>query len=261
MFPFQDIKNGRFYLGDCLEVMKSIPDGCIDMILCDLPYGTTACKWDSILSFDKLWEQYKRIIKDNGAIILFGQEPFSSNLRLSNLDWYKYDVYWQKERATNIMQMKRRHGKTVETISIFCKDQFTYNAQRTVHEGPKRTNKIKNGKLGTLVDNGDKIPTEYKDDGTRYPTQVLSFKRDILTSNLHPTQKPVALCENLILTFSNEGELVLDNCAGSGTTAIACENTNRKWICIEQLQEYADKAVARIQSHEVLIVNNTEVKL
>ena len=235
--------------GDCLEVMKWIPSGSIDMILCDLPYGTTACKWDTVIPFAPLWEQYERVIKDNGAIVLFGQEPFSSYLRVSNIENFKYDWYWEKERLTNIAQVKKRPGKTVETISVFYKKQCTYNPQMQKYEGKKRTNKVKNGKLGKLIDDGTKRVKEYQDTGWRYPTQVLSFQRDILTSNLHPTQKPVALCEYLIKTYTNEGETVLDNCAGSFTTAVACDNTNRNWICIEKEEEYCNIGLTRVNDN------------
>lgn len=171
--------------GDCLELMSKIPDKSIDAIICDLPYGITKCSWDIVIPFDKLWEQYDRIIKDNGAIILFGQEPFSSFLRVSNIENYKYDIYWEKERLTNIN-----------------------------YDGKPRTNKVKDGKLGKLTDENEKKVFEYKDTGWRYPTQVWKFQRDCLTSNLHPTQKPIALLEELIKTYTNENELVLDNCMG-----------------------------------------------
>jgi site-specific DNA-methyltransferase (adenine-specific) len=233
--------------GDCIAEMNNIPDKSIDMILCDLPYGTTKCSWDIIIPFDKLWEQYSRIIKDNGAIVLFGQEPFSSLLRCSNLKDYKYDIYWEKERITNIMQVKKRVGKNIETISVFYKNQCTYNPQMIKYDGPKRSNKVKNGKLGKLVDdNNNKLVKEYVDNGTRYPTQVWKFKRDILTSNLHPTQKPVALLEELIKTFSNEGDVILDNCMGSGSTGVACKNTNRNFIGIELNESYFKIAEERI---------------
>lgn len=232
--------------GDCLELMKEIQDNSIDMILCDLPYGTTACKWDDVIPFDKLWEQYERITKDNGAIVLFGQEPFSSLLRISNLKTYKYDWYWEKERLTNISQVKRRAGKTVETISVFYKKQPTYNPQMSIYTGPKRTNKVKNGKLGILTDNQNKKVYEYKDNGLRYPTQILKFQRDCLTCNLHPTQKPVALLEYLIKTYTNEKETVLDNCMGSGSTGVACQNTNRNFIGFELDEHYFQIAKERL---------------
>jgi site-specific DNA-methyltransferase (adenine-specific) len=234
---------------DCLEGMKLIDDKSIDMILCDLPYGTTKCKWDIVIPFKPLWEQYERVIKDNGAIVLFGQEPFSSLLRCSNLNNYRYDIYWEKERLTNISQVKRRVGKTVETISIFYKKQCTYNPQMVKYEGKIRTNKVKNGKMGKLTDNQEKRVFEYHDTGWRYPTQVWKFQRDCLTSNLHPTQKPLALIEELVKTYTNEGDLVLDNCAGSFTTAVACDNTNRNWICIEKEEKYCNIGLTRINDN------------
>lgn len=236
--------------GDCLELMKEIPNESIDMILCDLPYGTTACKWDSIIPFEPLWKQYKRIIKDNGAIVLFGQEPFSSFLRLSNVDNYKYDIYWEKERLTNINQVKKRVGKTVETISVFYKKQCTYNPQMVKYNGKPRTNKVKNGKMGILTDQQKKKVFEYNDTGWRYPTQVWKFQRDCLTSNLHPTQKPIALLEELIKTFTNEGETILDNCMGSGSTGVACINTNRNFIGYELDEHYFQIAKERLEQHE-----------
>lgn len=236
---------------DCLEGMKLIDDKSIDCIICDLPYGTTKCVWDVLIPFDLLWEQYNRIIKDSGAIILFGQEPFSSMLRLSNLENYKYDIYWQKERLTNIMQVKRRVGKDVETISIFYKNQCTYNPQMIKHDGPLRSNKVKNGKIGKLVDDANnKKVIEYKDTGYRYPTQIWKFKRDILVSNLHPTQKPVLLYEELMKTYSNEGALILDNCVGSGTVGIAALNTNRNFIGFEIDKNYFEIAKNRIEKHK-----------
>ena len=234
--------------GDCLELMKQIEDKSIDMILCDLPYGTTACKWDTIIPFEPLWEQYNRIIKDNGAIVLFGSEPFSSALRMSNIKDYKYDIYWEKERLTNINQVKRRVGKTIENICVFYKSQCTYNPQMIKYDGKPRTNKVKNGKLGQLTDQQEKKVIEYIDNGWRYPTQVWKYQRDCLKSNLHPTQKPVLLLENLINTFSNENDLVLDNCMGSGSTGVACVNTNRNFIGIELDEGYFNIAKERIKN-------------
>lgn len=244
------IEIDKIYNADCLTGMQKIDDKSVDCIICDLPYGTTKCSWDIIIPFDKLWEQYNRIIKDNGAIILFGQEPFSSLLRISNLKDYRYDIYWQKERLTNIMQVKRRVGKDVETISIFYKNQCTYNPQMIKYDGPKRGNKVKNGKLGKLVDdNNDKKVFEYNDTGFRYPTQVWKFKRDILTSNIHPTQKPIALYEELIKTYSNPDDLILDNCSGSGTIAIASLNTGRHFIGFETDEKYYNESLKRIENY------------
>lgn len=240
------LQPNRIYLGDCLSVMQEIDDKSVDLILCDLPYGTTACSWDIIIPFDKLWIQYDRVIKDNGAILLFGQEPFSSLLRLSNINNYKYDWYWQKERPTNIMQVKRRAGKVIETISVFYRKQCIYNPQKTVHIGNLRSNKIKNGLLGKLIDNNKNIPKQYKDNGTRFPIQVLPFKRDILTCNLHPTQKPLALCEYLVKTYTNENDIVLDNTTGSGTVCLAAKNLNRRFIGIEKEERYFNIAKKRL---------------
>ena len=237
----------KIYCEDCLTGMQKIDDKSIDCVICDLPYGTTKCSWDIILPFDKLWEQYDRIVKPNGAIVLFGQEPFSSLLRLSNIKNYRYDLYWQKERLTNIQQVKRRVGKDIETISIFYRSQCTYNPQMVEYNGPKRSNKIGKGKLGKLTDDGEKKPKEYNDIGLRYPTQLLKFQRDILTSNLHPTQKPVKLVEWLIKTYTNENDVVLDNCMGSGTTAVACLNTKRNFIGFENNEDYYQVANERIR--------------
>ena len=236
--------------GDCLELMKSIPDGSIDSIITDPPYGTTACKWDGVIPFEPMWAELKRIIKPNGAIVLFGQEPFSSYLRISNIDWYKYDWYWQKERPTNVMQVKRRAGKVIETISVFYKNQCTYNPQKTTHNGKLVTNRVgKNGSFSALVDSKETRPYNYRDDRTRYPLQLIKINRDtigVLGKNLHPTQKPVALCEYLIKTFTNENEIVLDFTMGSGTTGVACKNLNRNFIGIELDNNYFEIARNRI---------------
>ena len=236
----------KLILGDCIEVMQEIDDKSVDLILCDLPYGTTTCSWNVIIPFDRLWGQYNCIIKSNRAIVLFGQEPFSSLLRLSNINDYKYDWYWQKERPTNVMQVKRRAGKVVETISVFYKNQCVYNPQKTEHTGKLRTNKIKNGSLGKLIDNNEGVPTCYRDDRTRFPISVLKFNRDILTSNIHPTQKPLALCEYLVKTYTNENDIVLDNTTGSGTVCLAAKNLNRQFIGIENNKEYFKIAVNRL---------------
>lgn len=226
--------------------MDNIPDKSIDCIITDLPYNLTSCSWDIIIPFDDMWKQLKRIAKSTSPIILFGQEPFASELRMSNLKDYKYDIYWEKERLTNIQQVKRRVGKTVETISIFYEKQPTYNPQMIKYEGKPRSNKVKNGIIGKLSDNKEHKVTEYIDTGWRYPTQVWKFQRDCLKSNLHPTQKPVALLEELIKTFSNEGDVILDFTMGSGSTGVACVNTGRKFIGIELDENYFEIAKERI---------------
>jgi site-specific DNA-methyltransferase (adenine-specific) len=246
MFTKEEITNKLFW-GDCLEIMKHIPDKSIDMILCDLPYGTTACKWDTIIPFESLWKEYKRIIKDNGVIVLTGSEPFSSYLRLSNIEWYKFDIYWKKEKPTNFFQLKRRFGKCVETISIFYKKQPTYNPQMIKHDGKLVKNKPK-GNHNSIVSGVNKKVLPYKDTGFRYPNDVVEIRRDVLGTTVHPTQKPVALFEYLIKTYTNEGDLVLDNCAGSGTTGIACKNLKRKYCLIEQEEKYCEIIKERLQN-------------
>ena len=226
--------------GDCLELMKDIPDKSIDMILCDLPYGTTVCKWDTIIPFDKLWEQYNRIIKDNGAIVLFGNEPFSSQLRLSNLKNYKYDWVWDKKRGSNFATVKIRPFNSFENIMVFYKKQPTYNPQMW-KSTPYTCNQ---GYVGEAKQTGlyrDNVITV--NNGDRYPLTILSFSKE---TGLHPTQKPVALLEYLIKTYTNEGDVVLDNCMGSGSTGVACVNTTRNLIGIELDENYFKIAKERI---------------
>lgn len=226
--------------GDCLELMKDIPDKSIDMILCDLPYGTTVCKWDTIIPFDKLWEQYNRIIKDNGAIVLFGNEPFSSQLRLSNLKNYKYDWVWDKKRGSNFATVKIRPFNSFENIMVFYKKQPTYNPQMW-KSTPYTCNQ---GYVGEAKQTGlyrDNVITV--NNGDRYPLTILSFSKE---TGLHPTQKPVALLDYLIKTYTNEGDVVLDNCMGSGSTGVACVNTNRNFIGIELDENYFKIAKERI---------------
>ena len=244
------MSNAQLYWGDCLKIMDGlIADGVkVDAIITDPPYGTTACKWDCVIPFEEMWKRLKVIRKENSPILLFGNEPFNSYLRISNIDEYKYDIYWQKERATNIFQLKKRPAKVIETINVFYKEQPTYNPQMTNYEGPKRTNKIKNGKLGVLVDSQNRKPFEYNDNGKRYPLQIVQYKRDILSSNLHPTQKPLALMEYLIKTYTNEGDTVLDFTMGSGTTGVACKRLNRNFIGIELDLNYYMIARERINA-------------
>ena len=247
----------KLFLGDCLEIMPEyVKTDSVDMIFCDLPYGTTSCTWDIIIPFDKLWSEYQRVLKSNGVVVLFGQEPFSSHLRLSNPSWYKYDWYWEKERLTNIAQVKRRAGKTVETISIFYKNQPTYNPQMVKYYGKKRSNKVKHGKMGILTDSGNKRVKEYVDDGFRFPTQILKFQRDTLKSNLHPTQKPLALIEYMIRTYTNGGNLILDNACGSGTTGVGAQNLKRRYILIENDKSHYLTAKKRLDENKSIIEQN-----
>jgi len=237
--------------GDCLELMKDIPDESIDMILCDLPYGTTACKWDSIIPFEPLWEQYERAIKDNGAIVLFSRQPFTSQLINSNLKMYRYELIWQKEQATNFLYIKKQFGQVTENIEVFYKHQPTYNPQMVKTNKPVKSN---GGNSSRTYNNQTFIGSDevrYE----KYPLNILTFKRD--KTGLHPTQKPVALFEYLIKTYTNEGELVLDNAMGSGTTGIACLNTNRRFIGIEKDDKYFEIASNRIKNH----INNENIPL
>ena len=244
------IKNGNFWLGNCLELMRDIPDGSVDMVLCDLPYGTTACKWDTVIPFEPLWAEYWRVAKPNAAIVLTGSEPFSSFLRLSCIKNYKYDWIWNKvNKFTGSLNAKKMPMVDNETVSVFYKKQCCYNPQ--LRQGSYTTRKT-NGKRSTATTNpvADKIDVGRKVEGLQ-PKRILDIPSHNTTKEIfHPTQKPVALFEYLIKTYTNEGETVLDNCAGSGTTAIAAENTNRKWICIEQEPEYYNKACFRVMLHD-----------
>ncbi len=237
--------------GDCLDRMSEIKDGSVDMIMTDPPYGTTDCKWDSVIDLDEMWVHLKRVIKKNGAIVIMGSEPFSSRLRISNIKNYKYDIYWKKEKPTNFMQLKRRVGKVTENICIFYSSQPTYNPQkykanRFVKNKPK-------GAFNSIVSANTKSKlrvTPYIDDGTRYPIDVISFNRVPLGKYIHLTQKPVKLMEYLIKTYTNEGETVLDFAMGSGTTGVACKNLKRDFIGIELDKEYFDMASKRINETE-----------
>ena len=247
----------QLHNGDCLEIMKSIPDFSVDMVLCDLPYGTTKCSWDVVIPFEELWCHYNRIAKPNAAILLFGQEPFSSYLRLSNISDYRYDLVWEKESFTNFMQVKRRFGKSTECISVFYKNQPTYNPQMYKHIGKPVTNKYsersKRFRSKVCADsNGSLQLREYHDNGLRYPSNVLRFNRVKKSEVVHPTQKPVELCEYLIRTFTNDGDVVLDNCMGSGSTGIACVRTGRGFIGIEKDEKYFQIASDRINNAKIL---------
>lgn len=246
-------ENYSLYCGDCLEVLLTITKQSIDLVIIDPPYGQTPLKWDSVIPFKNLWEYLHRVIKPSTPILIFGQEPFSSYVRISNISEYKYDWYWEKERLTNVFQVKRRPGKTIETISVFYDKQPIYNPQKNKHEGKLVTNKIGENARWSVTQSGYEPktkPFEYHDDGTRHPTQVLRINRDNPRKVLHPTQKPVELLEYLINTYTNENNLVLDCCMGSGSTGIACLNTNRKFIGIEKDETYFDVAKQRMESHQ-----------
>lgn len=243
----------KIHLGDCLEFMRELPDGSVDMVLCDLPYGTTACKWDTVIPFEPLWEQYKRITKKNAAIVLTASQPFTSALVMSNPQDFKVEWIWEKNRGSNFASAKYLPMKEHESCLVFSngRGKTTYNPimQERAESGKARGNyKIKasnTGKRETLngfVDQRDRILPEM-----RVPRSIQKFTTEV---GLHPTQKPVALFEYLIKTYTNEGETVLDNCSGSGTTAIAAERTGRRWICIEKDPDYHAASVKRLEEHQ-----------
>jgi site-specific DNA-methyltransferase (adenine-specific) len=248
----------QLFKGNSLDVMKSIPDASIDSIITDPPYGTTACKWDSVIPFDLMWEQLNRIIKPNGAIVLFGSEPFSSALRISNIKNYKYDWIWNKSKVGNIFNCKNAPQKDYENICVFSFGNIAngsnlmmcYNPQGLLEINKVRKNKSKGRDGKTIGLRPSRLDnSEYKQKHTNYPRQILKFNNE---QGLHPTQKPVALIEYLIKTYTNENETVLDFTMGSGTTGVACKNLDRKFIGIEMDDKYFELAKNRIENHVVI---------
>lgn len=233
--------------GDCLEEMKKIRDKSIDMILCDPPYGTTACKWDIVIPFEPMWEQLNRIIKDDGAIVLFGSEPFSSQLRCSNLEMYKYDWIWDKNGGNNFLDAKCRPNKIHEIISVFSKYGCSNGTSRKMKYYPQDLipcNKItKRGHTGSVINNCKY--NKYVQTFTNYPRSILLYGT---VNKFHPTQKPIALLEYLIKTYTLENETVLDFTMGSGSTGVACKNINRNFIGIELDEKYFNIAKQRIEN-------------
>ncbi len=277
----------ELYHGDCLEEMKQVADGSVDLILCDLPYGTTDRKgisdkgdnrvlsWDTVIPLDKLWEQYRRVLKSSGAVVLTADQPFTSQLVLSNLEWFKYEWIWKKIKVTGFLHANARPMKETEDILVFSpmgasggsvkvNKNMTYNPQGLIEKKVKKKNNAK--RLGKFLHQpehmgaGNKLlhETEYEQKYTNYPSEIIVFglDRDVI----HPTQKPVALMEYLIKTYSNEGEIVLDNCMGSGTTGVACKKTNRKFIGIEKEAEYFTQAKERIESVTVDELSQTPLE-
>lgn len=232
------IGNGEFYHGDCLDVMRGLPDASVDMILCDLPYGTTQNKWDSLIPFEPLWAEYWRIVKPNAAIVLTAQCPFDKMLGASQIQHLKYEWLWEKPRATGHLNAKKQPMKAHENILVFYRGTPTYNPQMT----PGETYAVGGG--ASKEDNYGAFSTKRENDGSmRYPRSIQRFATE---TGLHPTQKPVALFEYLIRTYTQPGDTVLDNCLGSGTTAIAAERSGRRWIGIERDEGYYNGALARI---------------
>jgi len=236
-------------LGDCLELMKDIPNGSIDMILCDLPYGTTQNKWDVIIPLDKLWEEYERIIKDNGMICLTSAEPFTSTLITSNKKLFKYDLIWDKKLSSGFLNAKRMPLRRHEQILCFYKNLPIYNPEM-VTRGKVRKKGITT-ETGKHTSNYGKFENSVVENNEYYPTSIIEVSNANRKDKLHPTEKPIELFEYLIKTYSNEGDLVLDNCAGSCTTAIAALNTNRNYICIEKEERYYNIGLKRVKEwHE-----------
>jgi site-specific DNA-methyltransferase (adenine-specific) len=233
--------------GDCLEVMKDIPDKSVDMILADLPYGTTACKWDSIIDLDLLWKQYKRIIKDNGAIVLTASQPFTTKLIASNYEMFRYCWVWDKKLSTNVLHCNQMPLKRLEDICIFYKKLPTYNPIKTIGK-PRLKGKVSRSETNAKVNHKENqkqyLSNEY------YPTTILEISNAVIKGRVHPTQKPIALMEYLIKTYTNENDMVLDNTMGSGTTCLAAKNLNRRYIGIEKDDKYFEIAVNRIKQNE-----------
>ena len=238
--------------GDCLELMKDIPDGSVDMVLADLPYQVTASKWDIVIPFDLMWERYKRVIKDDGAIVLFGTEPFSSFLRMSNIENYKYDWVWNKRKGGNIFNLKSQPYKIHENIMVF-------NSTKKSYYPIMESQKERTGRVYSKTDNF-RTP-DYEDErkyNKKYPKSILDFSNASQKGKVHPTQKPVPLFEYLIKTYTNEGETVLDNVMGSGTTGVACINTGRNFIGMELEQKYFNIATQRIAEAQAHLQEETE---
>lgn len=237
----------QLHLGDCLEIMPTLASGSVDAIICDLPYGVTSCKWDSVIPLEPLWAEYKRVIRSDGAIVLFGNQPFTSKLITSNLEWFRYCWVWDKvNRFTNYGNVSFMPLRKHEDVVIFSQKKSKYFPQMTIGKSytAKRT-----GKRPDVYANGGLFPRNSVNHGTRFPSSILPIVADVKKEmGLHPTQKPVALLEYLVRTYTNAGETVLDNTMGSGTTGVACMNTGRKFIGIEKDAGYFEIAKRRIES-------------
>jgi site-specific DNA-methyltransferase (adenine-specific) len=242
------VKLDVIYNEDCLTGMSRIPNRSIDMILCDLPYEITQCRWDSMIPLDKLWVQYNRVIKSNGAIVLFAAQPFTTKLINSNLSGFKYSWVWEKSKATNYLNAKKQPLRAHEDIVVFYKNQCIYNPQMTSGKSYDKGTAVRyTESYGRQMRVHDKNET-----GLRYPRSVQYYKTAEFEGKYHPTQKPVSLLEYLIKTYTNEGDVVLDNCFGSGSTLIAAANTNRRYIGFEIESKYFDIARRRLDANRTL---------
>lgn len=256
------IELDNIYQGDCLELMASVPDNSVDCIICDLPYGTTDCAWDTIIPLEPLWAHYKRVLKHQGSVLLFGSEPFSTMLRMSNLDWYKYDWIWHKDTPTGHFHAKNMPVKDYEIISVFSAanmghesclgdNRMTYNPQglQPCHITENGTRKAK-GVYGARPSHKEVIVREQ----CNYPRMVIQFPNQAeecaTSKRIHPTQKPLNLLRYLILTYTNVGDVVMDNCMGSGTTAVAAIREKRHFVGMELDEEYYKKSLQRIESEK-----------
>ena len=247
MSRIETIGNATLYLGDCLEVMAGLPDASVDMILCDLPYGTTACKWDTVIPFEPLWAQYRRIAKRNAAVVLTASQPFTSALVMSNPREFRYEWIWEKSKASNFLQARRNPLKAHESVLVFARESPAYSPQMTLGE-PYKGRRGKNGAKWAGIGNVPNPLFANDSDGQRFPRTVQYFSTaESEGRTSHPTQKPVALMEYLIRTYTREGETVLDSCMGSGTTGVACANTGRRFIGIERESRYFEIACRRIE--------------
>lgn len=240
-FPRFDHPTGTLWMGDCLELLAHVPDGSVDMVLCDLPYGTTACSWDSIIPFEPLWREYWRVC--NGAVVLTAAQPFTSALIMSQIDRFKYCWYWRKNFSTNFLHAKRQPLRNMEDVCVFINGASFYFPIKTNGHIPTQSAK---GSSDGVLWHGKNVRNYEGGETTRYPTQYIQIDAADPKNRIHPTQKPVALFEYLILTYTDEGMTVLDNCIGSGTTAIAAIRTGRRWIGIERDPNYYYAAMARI---------------
>jgi len=256
---FYENQHGRLYHGNCLELMKDIPDGSVDMVLCDLPYGLTNCEWDTKVPLEPLWEEYKRTCKKNAAILLFGVQSFAIDLIISNRKDFRYKIIWVKSQKMGFLDAKRKPLKQHEEILVFYKKSPTYNPQMSKIDDHR--DRVQRNHSNYCEHYNVKTTTAAPRNGLRYPTDIIHFsnwngiifgnkntkENKINRGNCHPTQKPVPLLEYLIRTYSNEGETVLDNCIGSGSTVVAAENTGRRWIGIEKEERFCKIATERIQ--------------
>ena len=240
-----EIGNGIFYIGDCFDVMRDLPDGSVDMVLCDLPYGTTACKWDSVLPFDDLWSQYSRLVDTNAAVVLTASQPFTSALIMSNAKMFRYQWIWDKKIPSGMSYARFQPMRQHEDVLVFCQGKVPYFPQMTKRDKPIKEGGKKKSESAPIANFNSLGGKVYE---MKNPVTLIQFEK-VRRGSIHPTQKPVALFEYLIRTYTNEDMVVLDNTAGSGTTAIAAENAGRRWICIERDPEYAAKAIERIRAH------------